>query len=85
MRVAWIIYIADSAMKEIQDSYKPVSRISGMSVLAPVCEAEVLVPDELGASKPTAWALDAMTYIIGRCYNQELETLAQVFEIKLYI
>jgi DNA replication protein DnaC len=64
-----------SLLKEIQDSYNPVSRTSEMSVLAPVYEAEVLVLDELGASKPTEWVLDTMTQIIGRRYNDKKLTI----------
>jgi DNA replication protein DnaC len=62
-------------LKEIQDSYNPISRTSEMSVLAPVYEAEVLVLDELGASKPTDWVLDTMTHIIGRRYNDKRLTI----------
>lgn len=64
-----------SLLKEIQDSYNPVSRTSEMSVLAPVYEAEVLVLDELGVSKPTEWVLDTMTHIIGRRYNDKKLTI----------
>src|ERR1044072_4259369 len=60
-----------SLLREIQESYNPVSRTSEMSVLAPVYEAEVLVLDELGVSKPTEWVLDTMTHIIGRRYNDK--------------
>ena len=64
-----------SLLKEIQDSYNPVSRTSEMTVLAPIYEAEVLVLDELGASKPTEWVLDTMTHIIGRRYNDKKLTI----------
>lgn len=64
-----------SLLKEIQDSYNPVSRASEMSVLAPVYQAEVLVLDELGASKPTDWVLDTMTQIVGRRYNNKKLTI----------
>ncbi|HEX8150855.1 MAG TPA: ATP-binding protein [Pyrinomonadaceae bacterium] len=62
-------------LKEIQDSYNPVSRTSEMNVLAPVYEAEVLVLDELGASKPTEWVLDTMTQVVGRRYNDKKLTI----------
>jgi DNA replication protein DnaC len=65
-----------SLLKEIQDSYNPVSRTSEMSVLAPVYEAEVIVLDELGVSKPTEWVLDTMTHIIGRRYNDKKLTIS---------
>jgi DNA replication protein DnaC len=64
-----------SLLREIQDSYNPVSRTSEMNVLSPVYEAEVLVLDELGVSKPTEWVLDTMTHIIGRRYNDKKLTI----------
>jgi len=70
-----LFYEYGSLLKEIQDSYNPVSRTSEMSVLAPVYEAEVLVLDELGASKPTEWVLDTMAQIIGRRYNDKKLTI----------
>ncbi len=64
-----------SLMREIQDSYNQNSQASEMSVLAAVYQAEVLVLDELGASKPTDWVLDTMTHIIGRRYNDKRLTI----------
>ena len=64
-----------SLLKEIQDSYHTDSRASEMSVLAHVYNAEVLVLDELGASKPTDWVLDTMTCVIGRRYNDKKLTI----------
>jgi DNA replication protein DnaC len=46
-----------------------------MSVLAPVYQAEVLVLDELGASKPTDWVRDTMMQIIGKRYNDKKLTI----------
>ena len=62
-------------LKEIQDSYNKVSNTSEMSVLAPVYQAEVLVLDELGASKPTDWVRDTMMQIIGKRYNDKKLTI----------
>ncbi|MBV9927183.1 MAG: ATP-binding protein [Acidobacteria bacterium] len=73
--VAGLFYEYGSLLKEIQDSYNPISRASEMSVLAPVFDAEVLVLDELGVSKPTEWVLDTMTHIIGRRYNERKLTI----------
>jgi DNA replication protein DnaC len=64
-----------SLLKEIQDTYSPVSRASETSVLAPVYDAEVLVLDELGVTKPTEWVLDTMTHLIGRRYNDRKLTI----------
>jgi len=64
-----------SLLKEIQDSYNPVSKTSELRVLAPVYQAEVLVLDELGASKPTDWVKDTMMQIIGTRYNDKKLTI----------
>jgi len=64
-----------SLLKEIQDSYNPISKTSEMRVLAPVYQAEVLVLDELGASKPTDWVRDTMMQIIGTRYNDRKLTI----------
>ena len=62
-------------LKQIQDSYNPVSQTSELKVLAPVYEADVLVLDELGASKPTDWVRDTMTQIINTRYNDKKLTI----------
>lgn len=64
-----------SLLKEIQESYNPVSRMSEGDLLAPVHAAEILVLDELGASRPTDWALETMTHVIGRRYNDKKLTI----------
>ena len=58
-----------SLLKQIQDSYNPISQTSEMRVLAPVYQAEVLVLDELGATVPTDWVRDTMYQIINKRYN----------------
>jgi DNA replication protein DnaC len=68
-------YEFGSLLKEIQDSYNPISKTSELTVLAPVYQAEVLVLDELGASKPTDWVKDTMMQIIGTRYNDRRLTI----------
>ncbi len=70
-----LFYEFGALLREIQDSYNPVSRTSELKVLAPVYEAEVLVLDELGASKPTDWVRDTMMQIIGKRYNDKRLTI----------
>jgi DNA replication protein DnaC len=62
-------------LKEIQSSYNPVSQMSELKVLAPVYDAEVLVLDELGATKPTDWVRDTMMQIINTRYNNKRLTI----------
>jgi DNA replication protein DnaC len=70
-----LFYEFGALLKEIQNSYNPVSRDSELSVLAPVYETEVLVLDELGASKPTDWVRDTMMQIINTRYNDRKLTI----------
>lgn len=70
-----LFYEFGALLQEIRDSYNPVSQASELKVLAPVYEAEVLVLDELGASKPTDWVQDTMMQIIGKRYNDRKLTL----------
>jgi DNA replication protein DnaC len=62
-------------LKEIQASYNPDHPISEMSVLEPVLETEVLLIDDIGASKPSDWALDTMGHILNKRYNENRVTL----------
>jgi DNA replication protein DnaC len=62
-------------LKGIQNSYNAISRTSELSVLAPIFEAEVLVLDELGASKPTDWVRDTMMQVINTRYNDKKLTI----------
>jgi len=64
-----------SLLKEIQDSYNPISKSSELRVLAPVYQADVLVLDELGATIPTDWVRDTMYQIINKRYNDHKLTV----------
>jgi DNA replication protein DnaC len=73
--VLCLFYEFGSLLKEIQNSYNPVSQTSELTVLAPVIEAEVLVLDELGATKPTDWVRDTMMQVINARYNNKKLTI----------
>ena len=73
--ISCLFYDFRDLLKEIQDSYNPISQSSELRVLAPVYEAQVLVLDELGASKPTDWVRDTMTQIINKRYNEKKMTI----------
>src|SRR5271156_6832515 len=62
-------------LKEIQASYNPASESTEMSVLEPVRTAEVLVLDDLGASKPSAWVLDIIGLVLNARYNERRVTI----------
>jgi DNA replication protein DnaC len=73
--VTCLFYEFGSLLKEIQDSYNPNTKSSELSVLRPVLDADVLVLDELGASKPTDWVRDTMAHIINSRYNDRRLTI----------
>lgn len=73
--VSCLFYEFGSLLKEIQDSYNPVSQTSELRVLAPIYQSEVLVLDELGGSKPTDWVRDTMMQIINTRYNDKKLTI----------
>lgn len=70
-----LFYDFRDLLREIQDSYNANTKTSQLQVLAPVFEADVLVLDELGASKPTEWVQETMTHIINKRYNDKKVTL----------
>ena len=70
-----LFYEFGALLKEIQNSYNPVSQTSELKVLASVYETELLVLDELGAVKPTDWVRDTMMQIIGTRYNDRRLTI----------
>lgn len=73
--ISCLFYDFRDLLKEIQDSWNSATQSSEMTVLAPVYSAEVLVLDELGASKPTEWVRDTMTHIINKRYNDKKVTI----------
>ncbi len=73
--VSCLLYELGTLLKEIQNSFNPVSQTLELKVLSPVYETEVLVLDELGASKPTDWVRDMMMQIIGTRYNERRLTI----------
>jgi len=70
-----LFYQFGALLKEIQDSYNPISQTSELRVLAPVFNADVLVLDELGSSKPSDWVRDTMMQIINTRYNDKKLTV----------
>jgi DNA replication protein DnaC len=73
--IGGLFYDFRDLLKEIQDSYNPNTHTSELRILAPVFEAEVLVLDELGASKPTEWVQETITHVINKRYNEKKVTI----------
>lgn len=73
--VPGLFYDFRDLLKEIQNSYNPVSQTSEMDILQPVLEAEFLVLDDLGARKPSAWVEETLAHIINQRYNEKRATV----------
>ena len=65
-----LFYDYNELLKEIQHSYNPESQTTEMDVLEPVLTVPLLMLDDLGASKPSAWALETVGNILNKRYNQ---------------
>lgn len=72
---AGLFYDYRDLLKQVQNSYNREVHETEMGVLKPVFEAEVLVLDELGASKPTDWVWDTMAHILNTRYNDRRTTI----------
>src|SRR3984893_8186890 len=62
-------------LKEIQASYNPASQSTEMGILEPIRTAEILVLDDLGATKPSDWVLDIIGLVLNARYNERRMTI----------
>ncbi len=62
-------------LKQVQNSYNPNVAETELEVLSPVFDAEVLVLDEIGASKPSEWVWDTVAHILNTRYNHRRVTI----------
>ncbi len=62
-------------LKQVQHSYNPRVAATELEVLQPIFDAEVLVLDEIGASKPTEWVWDTVAHILNSRYNDRRTTI----------
>jgi DNA replication protein DnaC len=70
-----LFYDYRDLLKQVQNSYNAQVRETELEVLRPVFDAEVLVLDELGASKPTDWVWDTVAHILNTRYNDRRTTI----------
>ena len=70
-----LFYDYRDLLKQVQNSYNSQVRETELEILRPVFEAEVLVLDELGASKPTEWVWDTVAHILNTRYNDRRTTI----------
>jgi DNA replication protein DnaC len=62
-------------LKEIQASYNPASESTEMVILEPIRTVEILVLDDLGASKPSDWVRDIVGIVLNARYNEKRTTM----------
>jgi DNA replication protein DnaC len=60
---------------EIQATFDPQSPESKHDVLDPITSTELLVLDELGAQKPSAWVNDILYLVLNTRYTRRLPTI----------
>ncbi|MGD8536250.1 MAG: ATP-binding protein [Candidatus Aminicenantes bacterium] len=62
-------------IRNIQSTYSPDSELTEVDVLSPIFHSDVLVLDELGAKRTTAWVEETVFYIINNRYNNKKLTI----------
>lgn len=62
-------------LKELQSTFDGGAGRTESDVLGPILEAEVLLLDDLGAGRTTAWAQDVMHDVLAHRYNRKLPTI----------
>jgi len=70
-----LFYDYRDLLKEIQGSYNPENQTTELGVLEPVLAADVLLLDDIGAGKPSPWALETVGHILNTRYNEKRVTL----------
>jgi DNA replication protein DnaC len=73
--VACLFYDFRDLLKTLQRSYAKETPFSELTVLQPVLRTEVLVLDELGASKMSSWMQDTLAYILNYRYSEKFFTI----------
>jgi len=62
-------------IRKIQSTYSPDSPLTDSDIFAQIFDKDVLVLDELGAKRTTAWVEETIFYIINNRYNNKKLTL----------
>ncbi len=73
--VTGLFYDFRDLIREIQGTFSPDSTLSESEILSPIFNAEIIVLDELGAKRTTAWVEETVFYIINHRYNNRKMTL----------
>lgn len=70
-----LFYDYRELLKQVQNSYNANSTETELGILGPVFDAEVLLLDEIGASKPSEWVWDTVAHILNTRYNDRKITI----------
>jgi DNA replication protein DnaC len=62
-------------IRKIQSTYSPDSPLTDSDIFAQIFEKDVLILDELGAKRTTAWVEETIFYIINNRYNNKKLTI----------
>jgi len=62
-------------IRKIQSTFNSDSYVSESDILKPIFQKDVLVMDELGARRTSAWVEDTIFYIINHRYNNKKLTV----------
>lgn len=73
--VACYFYDFRELIRDIQNTFTPDSSLTESEVLAPIFQKEVLVLDELGAKRTSAWVEETIFFIINNRYNNKKLTI----------
>jgi DNA replication protein DnaC len=73
--VQGLFYEYRDLLKQVQNSYNQSVEATELDILQPVFDAEVLVLDELGASKRSDWVWDTVAHILNTRYNNRRTTI----------
>jgi DNA replication protein DnaC len=70
-----VFYHFQDLIKKIQNSFNRNVSATELEILEPILNAEILVLDELGASKPSDWVFDTIAHILNTRYNERRTTI----------
>jgi DNA replication protein DnaC len=73
--VTGIFFHFQDLIKKIQNSFNRSVQATEMNILDPILNAEILVLDELGASKPSDWVFDTIAQVLNTRYNERRTTI----------
>ncbi len=74
-RATGLFYDFRDLIRDIQETYSGDSARTESEILAPVFEFDVVLFDELGAKRPTAWVEETIFSIVNQRYNGRKLTL----------